>query len=735
MTAGCDAYFLLAFPAVMRAFKRGLIALVLLGLGQLVQAAEERFAFSVNDLDASLASYRIDAETGQLHFLRYYPLAKSTPSVVIDPSGQFVLATSQAIDRVFVFRFNRQTGDLQEVPGSPFDVGGRAPFQIEFHPSGRFLYMAHRFAGVGAYAFDTRSGTVTPLAGSPFPAGQRVRSIVLTPSARHLYAMNAYDNTFSGFRVDVQTGRLTPLAGFPLVVSDVGNIDYLAQDMQDVPATAGGLPYHMTSDPAGRFLFVTNAAAANISVFRIDDDSGTVSEVEGSPFFTGFNPYSATVDPSGQRLYVVLSREHKIAVHRIDAKTGRLTLEQGSPYASGGRVPARIVFTRDGERAYINNMASNDIAEMAVDADTGVLSVLSVLKTRSAPWDFTLADGEPAPASVSRLFASQQLGEKGALAIFTDGLKPLASAPNSGLPVASVRRAGGDYAYTVNADKGSVTAFHVAPDLTATDQPGLQFIGDADVGKQPSAIATDVNGWYLYVTNRDDDTLSVLYIDPDTGLPKQVRGSPVSTGKRPVSVTLDPASRYAFVVNQGSNNISVYRYRSNVSPLIFESVFYNSPYAAGKEPVDLAVDPGGRYAYVANAGDNTISAYRIHHETGALSALPGSPFTAGHRPLALAVHPGGQFLLAVNRDSRDVTLFRIETALGAIVPLGKPLKLPLTPKGLWLSASGDEGYVLSVNGKHVMTFSLNASTGEMALLGNKKMSSEITDLTPFSSKE
>jgi len=197
-----------------------------------------------------------------------------------------------------------------------------------------------------------------------------------------------------------------------------------------------------------------------------------------------------------------------------------------------------------------------------------------------------------------------------------------------------------------------------------------------------------------------------------------------------VFISLDPASRYAYVVNSGSDNISVYRYRNNVTPLIFESVKHGSPYAAGKTPVALAVDPTGRYAYVANAGSNDISAYRIHHQTGALSALPGSPFKAGRHPLALVAHRNGRFLYVINRDSADLLVYRIETALGAIAPVGKPLKLPLTPKRLWLSATGEEAYVLSADGKHLLRLSLDADSGKPRLLGSTTLSRPIVDLRP-----
>ncbi len=695
-----------------------------------VQAGPQRFAFSANNLDASLARYTVDTETGQLRFLDYLPLGKSTPEVVLDPSGRFVLATSQSIDRVYVFRLNPANGELNKVPGSPFDVKGRAPFSIVFHPSGRFLYMAHRYAGVGAYTFDSETGAVTPLPDSPYPAQSHPRSVVLHPSSRFLYAMNAYSNSISIFRLDQKTGALTEISGSPITVGEMGQIDYLAQLMQDVPDSAGGLPYHMTLDPQGRFAFVVNAASANISVFRLGAEDGHLSEVEGSPFVTGFNPYSVTVHPSGRFVYVARPRDNLLEAHALDAETGRLTPLPGSPFSSGGEMPAAITFNADGRHAYVINMLTSDVVQMGVDLDTGALEILEVVRTRSAPWAFTLAEGDdPAPAK-AQLFTALGKNGLGRLQIAVNGRVHQAAAATAASGVAVAVKPGGKYAYVADRDKGTVTAFQIDPAVSGKFLP----LADGAVPAEalPSDIAVDLNGWYLYVTNAGDNSLSIYYIDPDTGLPKPVRGSPVSTGQRPVAITLDPASRYAYVVNNGSDNISIYRYRNNVTPLIFESVRHGSPYAAGKAPVALAVDPTGRYAYVANTGSNDISAYRIHHQTGALSALPGSPFKAGQHPLALATHPNGRFLYVINRDSADLTLYRIETALGAIAPVGKPLRLPMVPKRLWLSASGEEAYVLSVDGEHLLRFSLDAESGEPQLRSNTKLSAPIVDLTPVS---
>jgi len=212
-----------------------------------------RFAYSTNDLDASLARYSVDAASGQLRFVDYQTIGKNTPETLIDPSGRYLLAISQSTRRLFVYRIDLQDGALTPVPGSPFATKGSGPFQISFHPSGRFFYMALRFDGVGAYAFDPTTGAVTPLPDSPYPAQERTRAVALTPAGDVLYALNSYVNTLSAFAVDAKTGALRALPGFPISVGTAGKYDY-SYLSQDIPPTAGALPYHMLVDVRGKFV-------------------------------------------------------------------------------------------------------------------------------------------------------------------------------------------------------------------------------------------------------------------------------------------------------------------------------------------------------------------------------------------------------------------------------------------------------------------------------------------------
>ena len=83
------------------------------------------------------------------------------------------------------------------------------------------------------------------------------------------------------------------------------------------------------------------------------------------------------------------------------------------------------------------------------------------------------------------------------------------------------------------------------------------------------------------------------------------------------------AMRFAYVANDLSSSVSVYRVDANTGALTLASVA-----SAGTEPLSVAVDPGGRFAYVANQvefGVRTILAYAIDANTGALTQIPARP--------------------------------------------------------------------------------------------------------------
>jgi 6-phosphogluconolactonase (cycloisomerase 2 family) len=92
-------------------------------------------------------------------------------------------------------------------------------------------------------------------------------------------------------------------------------------------------------------------------------------------------------------------------------------------------------------------------------------------------------------------------------------------------------------------------ADHVAHTLAQVGTP-------AALDGDPSAIAMDPTGSFLYLATRDGSTLATIAVDAKANL--SVVSFPVPTGAVPTSVVLDAAGRYVFTANSGSDTVGVF---------------------------------------------------------------------------------------------------------------------------------------------------------------------------------
>lgn len=72
------------------------------------------------------------------------------------------------------------------------------------------------------------------------------------------------------------------------------------------------------------------------------------------------------------------------------------------------------------------------------------------------------------------------------------------------------------------------------------------------VGSYPEGIAFDSANGNLYVTNKNDNTVSAI-----SGQTNTVIGSPIPVGSDPSWVAVDPAKGNLYVANFGSNTVSI----------------------------------------------------------------------------------------------------------------------------------------------------------------------------------
>jgi 6-phosphogluconolactonase len=124
------------------------------------------------------------------------------------------------------------------------------------------------------------------------------------------------------------------------------------------------------------------------------------------------------------------------------------------------------------------------------------------------------------------------------------------------------------------------------------------------------------------------------------------------------ALTIDSATTYLYIARSGaSSGLAVYAIGTNGAL----SGVTGSPFAAGQGPHSVLLDSTGKYAYVGNLTDSTISGYAIG--TGSvLTPLSGSPYASGSSVDSLARDNSGKYMLAAaGGGSPDLTMYSFDT--------------------------------------------------------------------------
>jgi 6-phosphogluconolactonase (cycloisomerase 2 family) len=72
---------------------------------------------------------------------------------------------------------------------------------------------------------------------------------------------------------------------------------------------AGLNPIAVALAPGGRFLYVANWGAHDVSAYQIEPTTGALAQIGGSPFASGRWPHSIAIAPGGRFLFTGNVRE------------------------------------------------------------------------------------------------------------------------------------------------------------------------------------------------------------------------------------------------------------------------------------------------------------------------------------------------------------------------------------------------------------------------------------------
>ena len=358
-----------------------------------------------------------------------------------------------------------------------------------------------------------------------------------------------------------------------------------------------------TTVPVPQFLYATSTN--QILAFTIDQSTGALSAPLAA---AGPNQSIGMVASMNGQLYVSDFLNDAVDGYSISS-SGALTAIASSPFSLGGTPPGAgglTAFVESGTYLYATDLNAGTVAGFLFNSSTGVLAPVP---------------GSPFPAGDSPVQAALAAPQTNSpLFLYVSNLND---------PV------GGISAYAINQQNGALSPILGSP--FPTGAPG-SYPG-------PSAMVVSYGNNFLYValagTANANNQIVAFSINPTTGYLTQLPQSPFTTGNDPLHMAYVPltanAQGFLYTANVQDGTISAFTADNTTGVL---TPVDGSPYTSGTSVWGLSqilASSGNFFLYAADPEAETVAAYAINPNTGALTPLQGSPFGAGSPPMLLTI--------------------------------------------------------------------------------------------------
>jgi YVTN family beta-propeller protein len=261
----------------------------------------------------------------------------------------------------------------------------------------------------------------------------------------------------------------------------------------------------------------------------------------------------------------------------------------------------------------------------------------------------------------------------------------------------------------------------------------LTSIGTVAAGIDPVSVAVDPAGKFAYVLNFGSNDVSMYTIDATTGALASI-APPASThgfGVYAGSVTVDPLGKFAYATNEGdpwgyedgaNGSVAMYTIDVTTGALTFAGTI-NGNCPGLCTPGSLVVDPSGKFVYVATGSAGipfNIAMYTINATTGALTSL-GAVAVGGGVPTSLAVDPAGDFVYVATENGTPGLAGSVSMyAINATTGALAPIgtiAAGVDPACVAVDPAGQFAYVTNLGSNDVSMYTIDATTGALTSIG------------------
>ena len=330
---------------------------------------------------------------------------------------------------------------------------------------------------------------------------------------------------------------------------------------------------------------------------------------------------------------------------------------------------------KDGPGIYAGRFdaATGRLAAISLAAETVNPSYLAIHPNRRFLYATNNYQGKGA-GSVSAFAMDRHTGKLTFLnSVPTRGMDPyFLSVDKTGKAVVAVNYASGSVVLLPIKEDGSlgeVSAF--------LERHGSSVNPTLQSGPHPHSVGISADNRFAIVADRGADQVAVYRLDPVQGslTPNQPPYVTAKPGAGPRHIDIHPNGKFVYVVNELNNSVTAYHYDTAKGVLKEVQTVPTVPrdFTGNNLPADVHVHPSGKFLYGSNRGHDSIAVFRIDKTDGTLKFLERVS-AQGQSPRGFGIDPTGSYLIVANQTTGNLVVFRIDRKTGGLTPTGQTVE-------------------------------------------------------------
>ena len=286
-------------------------------------------------------------------------------------AATYVYVSNADSQDISVLQLDRANGALASV--ETVSVGGTV-MPMAIRPDKRVLYAAVRSQPfrVASFAIDPASGKLKKLGEAAL--ADSMANIDVDRSGKWLFAAS--------------------YGGNKITVNSIDKDGVVGAVQQLIPTKPNAHAIH--ADAANRYVFASSLGGDNLSAWRFDAATGTLSANDPAlvPSAAKSGPRHFAWDRAQRHAYLLCELDASLAVFDYDAARGTMREVQRTtalpPGFAGKPWAADLHLSPDGRHLYASERTTSTIAIYEIDASSGQLKTLASVPTEKTPRGFAI---------------------------------------------------------------------------------------------------------------------------------------------------------------------------------------------------------------------------------------------------------------------------------------------------------------------------------------------------------